>query len=184
MAPKRKTNAPGITRRYWLKVAAAGATLAVLSGAAWQFRRARLRLLPVTDHERAMIVRIVDLLVPRDETPGALDLGVHNGVIGDLEGKPARAKFYAEGLLDLDRDAHAKHGADFLALDSVRQESLLQALYDDPRPTRGWRTVRQLRLDTMRLYYARPEVWPSLGFDGPPQPGGFLDYTNPPRTRA
>jgi Gluconate 2-dehydrogenase subunit 3 len=184
MEPMRKAETWGITRRDWLKLVAAGATLAMLGGLAWQFRRVRLRLQPVTDLERAMIARIVDLLVPRDETPGAVDLGVHRRVISELEGNRTLAKLYAEALLDLDRDARAKHGADFLALDTARQESLLQVLSEAPRSMLGGRIFRLLRRDTMRFYYARPEVWPSLGFDGPPQPRGFLDYTDPPRPRA
>ena len=29
-------------------------------------------------------------------------------------------------------------------------------------------------------YYARPETWASLGYKGPPQPLGFMDFTQPP----
>jgi hypothetical protein len=184
MEPERKAETRGITRRSWLKLAAGSATLAILGGLAWQFRRARLRLHPVTDLERAMIVRIVDLLVPRDETPGAVDLNVHERVIDKIESNRTLARVYAGMLLGLDRDARAKHGADFLALDTARQEGLLRALSETPPYTLGARGFRQLRDDTMRFYYARPEVWPSLGFDGPPQPGGFMDYTNPPRPRV
>jgi hypothetical protein len=164
-----------MTRRDWLKLAAGGATLTILGGLAWQFRRARLRLHPLTDLEHAMIARIVDLLVPRDETPGALDLGVHDRTL---------AKMYAEALLDLDRESRAKHGADFLKLDAAQQEGLLQSRSDAPLSTLGGYFFALLRGDTMRFYYARPEAWPSLGFDGPPQPRGFLDYSEPPRTRT
>jgi hypothetical protein len=181
---KLKAETRGITRRDWLKLAAGGATLAILGGLAWHFRQLRLRLYPITDHERAILTRIVDLLVPRDETPGAVDLGVHQRVIGELDVDRTRAKASAEALLGLDRDARARHGADFLALDEAPQEDLLLSLAAAPRSTPAGRFVRLLRHDTMRFYYAHPEVWPSLGFDGPPQPRGFLDYTEPPRPRA
>lgn len=184
METEGKTESRRMTRRDWLKLAAGGATLTILGGLAWQFRRARLRLHPVTDLEHAMIARIVDLLVPRDETPGALDLGVHQRVIDKLEGDRTLAKVYAEALLDLDRESRAKHGADFLKLDAAQQEGLLQSRSDAPLSTLGGYFFALLRGDTMRFYYARPEVWPSLGFDGPPQPRGFLDYSEPPRTRT
>ena len=178
------TETRGITRRNWLKLVAGGAAVAMVGGLAWKYRQLRLWLYPIMDHERDMLTRIVDLFVPRDETPGALDLGVHRRVISELAGNRKRAKAYAEALLDLDRNARVKHGAEFLALDAAPQEDLLLALAAAPRSTPGGRFVRLLRYDTMRFYYARPEVWPSLGFDGPPQPRGFLDYTEPPRPRV
>lgn len=184
MEPERNAETRGIARRDWLKLAAGGATLAILGGLAWQFQRARLQPHPVTEIERALIARIVDLLVPRDETPGAVDLGVHQRVINKLQGDRALAKMYAQALLDLDQDARAKHGGDFLMLDTARQVGLLQALSAASQTTPGGSFFRLLRRDTMRFYYARPEVWPSLGFDGPPQPRGFLDYTDPPRPRV
>lgn len=128
-----------------------------------------------------MITRVVDLMVPRDETPGAVDLGIDQRVIQELESNRSLAKAYAWALLDLDREAALMHRDNFLALDAATQERLLQGLADAPRSTSGRRIVLKLREDTMRYYYARPEVWPSLGFDGPPQPRGFLDYTEPPR---
>src|SRR4051812_34087876 len=130
-----------------------------------------------------MIARIVDLIVPRDATPGALDFGIDKRVIGDLNTNRTLAKLYSEALLDIDREAHAQHGVDFLALDHAQQDSVLGALSESAHALSA-RIFRQIRYDTMRFYYSRPEVWPSLGFDGPPQPRGFLDYTNPPARRA
>ena len=40
-----------------------------------------------------------------------------------------------------------------------------------------------LRNYAVRLYYARPESWPSLGFDGPPQLDGFPDFDQSPATQ-
>ena len=48
----------------------------------------------------------------------------------------------------------------------------------------GGRGFALLRREVMRLYYSQPPAWPSLGLDGPPQPIGFPDYTDPPQRRA
>lgn len=34
------------------------------------------------------------------------------------------------------------------------------------------------------IYYAQPEVWKTLAYDGPPQPNGFADFDRPPRTTS
>ena len=176
--------AVGTARRGWFRLVAAGAAVAALGTAAWQFRRARQPPQTVAELERAMIERIVDLLVPRDETPGAIDLGVHDRVLEGMARSTPLALACGEMMREADRDARVRHGADFLALDAARQTDVLQALAQGPSAGAGRRGFALLRREVMRLYYSQPPAWPSLGLDGPPQPIGFPDYTDPPQRRA
>ena len=138
----------------------------------------------MTHPQHAVVERIVDLLVPRDATPGALDLGLQHGVMAWVQADSTRTQAVAATVRDLDSAARSSHGGGFMALDAARQIELLQALSQATRTRIGGYGFVLLREETMASYYARPEAWPSLGFAGPPQPLGFLDYTEPPRRRV
>ncbi|MCD6672512.1 MAG: gluconate 2-dehydrogenase subunit 3 family protein [Burkholderiaceae bacterium] len=170
-----------LNRRNWLKLAASGT---VLPGAGLLTlpRRLRMRIVPITALERAVVSRIVDLLIPTDETPGALRLGIDREVLADIEARRWDARWVAEAALWLDAQARADDGDDFLTLDDARQIALLQRMESAPEGGTPARVFRLLRHATMSAYYARPETWPSLGFDGPPQPAGFPGYAGPPVT--
>jgi hypothetical protein len=170
-------------RRTWAKLTAAG-TLAAAAAVLPFLRPLRIRVLPVTDRERGMLARLVDLLVPRDETPGAIDLGVHRSLLAGLEGRPQAARGLAYACLLLDRLSRAHRRADFLDLDEPAQSEVLsQAFGAQAHPVLA-RTLRNLRRETLTLYYARPESWPGLGIDAPPQPLGYPGYADAPAGRT
>ena len=41
------------------------------------------------------------------------------------------------------------------------------------------RFVNTVLAHANQIYYAKPEVWQTLGYSGPPQPNGFSDFTKP-----
>jgi len=175
-------NAPaGVARRGWLRLLGAGSAVVALGATFWRGRWPGAGPTTVAELDRRSIERIVDLLVPRDETLGAVDLGIDASVFAEMQADPALALVYGPLLAEVDREARVQHRATFLSLAVGQQQEVLQALSAAAR-TAG--AFQQLRNHAMRLYYARPEVWPSLGFAGPPQPAGFVDYTDPPRPRS
>ena len=52
-----------------------------------------------------MITRLVDIMIPRDETPGGVDLGIDQRVIRELRADRSLAKAYAWALLAIDEEA-------------------------------------------------------------------------------
>jgi len=73
---------------------------------------------------------LADLIIPRTDTPGALDVGAHRTVDHLLKVcalEPAQAAYRA-GLARIDAAAQAQHGKRFVALTAARQVALLQAL--------------------------------------------------------
>ena len=80
----------------------------------------------------------------------------------------------------LDGEARKRGAADFAALDDGAREAIAAEAAAAPKGT----LPRLLFDNSWRLatfhYYARPEVWASLGFAGPPQPMGFPDADRPP----
>ncbi len=170
------------SRRTWLKISLAG--ILVAGGVAPLWRSIRIRLRPITDTERHATSRMVDLMVPRDETPGAIDLGLHLAILGRIEASRWDSRRLAQACMWLDQRARADHGRDFLELDEALQIAVMERLETEPRGSDPARAFGALRNETMSLFYARPESWAGLGIDGPPQPTGYPDYADLPRARS
>jgi len=172
-----------MNRRNWLKLTTSGITMPGFGVFALP-RRLRIKLTPITDIERRVVARIVDLLIPSDETPGALHFGIEREVLAEIEGRRYDAQRVAEAALWLDASARADAVDEFVSLDEARQVALLARMESSAEADSPARAFRLLRHATMTAYYARPEVWPSLLYDGPPQPAGFPGYANRPRSHA
>jgi len=122
----------------------------------------------------------LDTLLPEDETPSATQLGVdrlilEEGRLGALLGM---------GCDSLDYAAKSMRGADFASLDQAARIDVVTQIEEFPP-----HTVAKVFLNrTLDLayshYYAQQQAWEGLGFDGPPQPGGFMDFTAPLRLRV
>jgi len=107
---------------------------------------------PFDSHQRATIAAAMARIIPTDDTPGAQEAGcidfLENYLSGIdfilakpdgsgfevLEGKSAGAWLrrvqlmrarYIDGVRDLDRRAHAAHGAQFVALSTEQQDGVL-----------------------------------------------------------
>lgn len=123
----------------------------------------------------------LDTLLPADRwSPSATGLGVD----ALLAAKAARDAGYRRLLVDgcgrLDRGARRLGGRDFAALPERRREALV-TLIAMARPGSAQRIFFETtRSDAFVYYYARPESWAGLGYDGPPQPNGYPDHASPP----
>jgi choline dehydrogenase-like flavoprotein len=74
----------------------------------------------------ALLLAVIDRIIPRDKDPGALDLGTERYVKGQLEGDArAQAGILREGLAALEREARHRHGSGFAALAAAPQDVLL-----------------------------------------------------------
>lgn len=160
------------------------AVLIVAAGAYALWRKLRIRLVPITDAERRAVTRMVDLVVPADETPGAIDLGIHTAVLATFEASRWDKRRLAEACMWLDLRARADHDKVFVELDEPLQIELIAQMAAEPRESNRGRVFRILRNETMARYYARPESWRGLGIDGPPQPVGYPEYADPPVKRS
>ena len=182
--PLRAAASPDNTRRGWFRLVAGGGAAAALGAVAWRGRAGHDATASQADIERATLSRIVDRIVPRDESPGAVDLGIDAQLIAEIDASAETTLVCGRLLAAIDGESRAVHHAPFVDLDAARQDALLLALSRSPVDAPGVRGWVLLRHRTMALYYARPEAWPALGLAGPPQPAGYVDYTEPPRPRA
>jgi hypothetical protein len=86
------------------------------------------------------------------------------------------------GLDWLNMRARAKYGRNFPEVHEGGREAIV-----GEAATAGHRTLQRVffertRADAFFHYYGRPESWHGIMYyRGPPQPSGFLDYSEPPR---
>ena len=82
--------------------------------------------------ELAVVSRIVDIMIPRTDTPGALDVGVPafiDGMLKDVYSQDARNRFL-QGLRDFDAAARETQHKPFLKLSPPQQKALVQRFQD------------------------------------------------------
>lgn len=79
------------------------------------------------EEQQALTARLVDLIIPETDTPGARAAGAHAFIDEMLAGwmhDDERDRFFA-GLADVERRAEAAHGRAFVDLDEAQQVAML-----------------------------------------------------------
>lgn len=164
------------------------------------------KLLFFNVHQYNMVAALAALIVPADDSPGALDAGVPVYIDRLVAGSENIQKRYAKGLDWIDHASNLQFGKDFLNL-SVKEQIELLIVIDETetninRPVSRiieridrkidelWNDVfgvgnsndffKIIRTDVFYGYYSNPISWPVAGYYGPPQPVGYLDYAEPP----
>jgi hypothetical protein len=134
------------------------------------------------DPEVAATIRaIVDLLVPADDLPGAVGLGVDRQIAMAATTEPEFAALVASGVRWFAAAAHTKRNTmHFASLPEADQISIARDA-EASTDTDGGRLFASLRRRTMLIYYAHPQVVAAFPYAGAPQPLGFPDFAQAPR---
>ncbi len=123
----------------------------------------------------------LDILIPRDETGSATDFGVDRTLIDQAGSNKRHMRLLRAGCKWLDFEARKTGSAGFADLDPAAQEEIVAKAAD----ARGRSLPRVFfnvtRRNAFRAYYADPASWRDLGYRGPPQPEGYMDFTEAPR---
>jgi hypothetical protein len=123
----------------------------------------------------------IETLLPADEvSPGATELGVAERIVGKALGKPDYLKLLHAGCRWLDRQAQARGKLAYAELDVTGRESIVRVAEQSREKSVPLAFFVYTRNDAFGFYYTQPETWGMLGYPGPPQPRGFMDYTRPP----
>jgi hypothetical protein len=131
----------------------------------------------------AGIKAIVDQLIPADDLPGAVDLGIDRQILTSATTDRGVAAFMAAGIRWFDAAARARGGETFAALAAADQIAVAMRAEASP-DSAGGRLFAVLRRQAMSLYYIHPRVTASFPYAGPPQPQGFPDFAQAPRDRS
>ena len=125
----------------------------------------------------------VDVLIPADETPSGTALGVDKQLLVVANKQRDYQRLLELGLDWLNKQAQAEYGRNFPELDEGKREAIVRQA-----AAAGFNTLPRVffertRADAFFHYYGRPESWRGMAqYRGPPQPLGYMDYTQPPRT--
>ncbi len=158
-------------------------TLLKLTGAALLTRPAASAA-KTPDGDRATITAYLDTLIPQDRlSPSASGVGIDAVIHRYIEADAQRAGFVAQGCRWLDEQARHQGADSFAAMPGEAREVIVAGMASAPGDAGPRMFFEMLRTHAMRLYYASPESWPSLGFDGPPQFDGFPDFDQSPAPR-
>ena len=123
----------------------------------------------------------LDTLIPEDQSPSATQLGVERSLIAAARANPRFARLIALGCEWLDKQGHELGFEDFASLATEQREAVVAAAEQSPAGSLPRTFFSSTHKMVFRHYYAHPKSWRSLGYAGPPQPFGFLDYAQPPK---
>ena len=86
----------------------------------------------LTASQRDIVSGVIDVMIPRTDTPGAVDVGVPGFIdlmLKDVYTQADRDRYLA-GLADFDATAVAENGKKFVALETTQQVALVRKFHD------------------------------------------------------
>lgn len=108
--------------------------------------------------------------------PGSEKLGIKDKVMNLVRNDKGVAGFLDAGFWNINSLSTAKFDKPFYALENKEDiDALIKHISVRNRPF-----FRQFKGIVMKFYYSDPAVWKKLSYNGPPQPKGFMDYSQPP----
>jgi hypothetical protein len=127
----------------------------------------------------ATISKLADLIIPRTDTPGALDANVPYRIDHEVSVTPALQPIFRDGLAALANAAQKAGGTDFLLLSEAQQTALLTNMSEaETAPDEPFfHALKDLTID----WYYRSEqgLVSELGFHGNTFRANFPGCTHP-----
>ncbi len=104
--------------------------------------------------EGAIVSRIVDLIIPATDTPGALAAGVPQYIDNVAATNPTRHRLIAEGLTWIEAQSRSVHDHSFIELELEQQIALLTAAEKDTERAPFFRAMKDLTVDGYYTSYS------------------------------
>lgn len=125
----------------------------------------------------------LDILIPPDQTPGAVALGVADKLLKKAGTEAPYQVLITSGCQWLNRQANQEGAENFSVLSEESKEKIVRIAETSPSGTVENSFFTTTRNDAFVYYYAHPEALEFLSYSGPPQPMGFPDHTLPPTSK-
>jgi hypothetical protein len=127
----------------------------------------------------ALVSKLADLILPRTDTPGAVDAHVPFRIDHEVATSPDLQARFQQGLQLLQAQAHNAGAADFMSLSEAQQIAVLQSMNEAADSPQGqfFETMKSLTVD---WYYRSEEgLVKELGFHGNTFRADFPGCTHP-----
>jgi gluconate 2-dehydrogenase gamma chain len=121
----------------------------------------------LTGAEFQTVSQVAERIIPRTDTPGAIEVGVPELIDESLDGRPERIQQgFRKGLASLDEASRRRYKSAFAALEESRQNQLLTRLSKDSKTEAGrfFQVIRDLTIDS--YYSTREGLTQELGWHG------------------
>jgi gluconate 2-dehydrogenase gamma chain len=174
--PREADQTGGISRREALRRAALLAGVALSPELLTFVGRAQTPASTtyLTTAQGAIVSAAAERILPRTDTPGALDAGVP-AFIDRFYGEfmsPEDQQLLVKGLEDIDAAARAAHGATFASLAPAQQDGVLRGVANTQQAARNPSSFALLRSTTVLGYFTSEVVGKNvLHYD--PVPGAY-----------
>jgi len=112
--------------------------------------------------------------------PGSKHIDIKNIFTNYVASKKRITRIYNLGINQLNNISLNTYKKKFYELENKDQINTVLTKLEKLNP--GF--FKNCRNKTIRLFYSHPYSWKKLGYNGPPQPIGFMDYYLPPKKKA
>jgi hypothetical protein len=138
---------------------------------------------PAVEHRIPLraLAPYLDTLLPEDATPSATQLGTDGALLEQALERRDVARLLELGCSWLDAQARDRGATEFSELDEGQRAAVVAIAERSPSDSMPRAFFSYTQSEAFFHYYAQPGAWPELGFSGPPQPMGFLDFAQPPK---
>jgi hypothetical protein len=110
------------------------------------------------------VAQLVDLIIPRSDTPGASDAGVPAFIDRTLSRNAASKTRFLDGMARLDSESKKRFGSTFSKLDAAKQTELLTSISSEKSALgRFFKLAKDLTIDG--YYNSKPGLTVELGWN-------------------
>ena len=109
--------------------------------------------------------------------PSTRHIEIKNIFTNYVASKEYITRYYNSGIIKLNHISKKQYKKSFYKLDTEDQRKTVVKKLEETSP----RFFHNCRKMTIKFYYSHPYSWKKLGYNGPPQPVGFMDYYLPPK---
>ncbi len=109
--------------------------------------------------------------------PGSKNIAIKNKIMDYAYKNKGIAAFLDAGFWNLDALSRKVYKKPFYTLNN--KDDINRLIKNMIRNNVSF--FKEFRQLVIKMYYSDPTVWKKLSYNGPPQPKGFLDYSEPPK---